>query len=108
MDNTVRELESCSLALLDALRREQPSYLEHLGRRRELLAKLASSLPRADAQLRAALERIWVVGGLIEQQVRGWQTAAERERAAVAQDRAIVTGLRAIGRPHQVLFSVKL
>jgi hypothetical protein len=105
--NIGQELEACSMALLEALRREQPTYLEHLERRRMLLEEMAEQPLQPDPELRAKLEQVWVLGELIEAQIQRWRTTAERQRAAVAQDRVLLQGLQGLSRPHRPMFSVR-
>ncbi|GEM_PF-6878138 len=107
-DRLVRELESCSVALLEALRRRDAIYLEYLQRREQLLARLFGMVaPNTGPEARAALERVRILGNLAVVEAQRMRHAVATDLAALEQERRIAKGLREVCGPHSLSLDVR-
>jgi len=102
------DLEQCSSALLDALRRRDPLYLDHLQRRQELLREIARLDPTScEPAVRACLERSRILGNLARTEALRMRLGAATELAALEQERQVARGLRWLSGPQNAMLDVK-
>lgn len=103
-----REIETSSRALLDALRRQDPCYLEYLERRQHALLALhahtwedcgSEDLRRLEEGLRLGEEAAVAVAGMQEQ--------TRRQMRSLGQERGLARALEAQFGPQYKSLNVK-
>ena len=100
-------LEECSQALVDCLVRQDPTYLEHLARRGELIRRLSQChLPEARHAVAVRLEHCRALGVQARTAAGRMRESANRDLAAAGQDRRVADGLRALGQIQNAMLDV--
>lgn len=101
-------LEECSHSLVECLKRQDPTYLEHLQRRGELIRRLADcSLPPSQHAICVRLEHCRLMGRQAGDLARRMKDSAQQDLAAAGQERRVADGLRALGRSQNAMLDVK-
>lgn len=101
-------LEECSQSLVVCLERQDPSYLEHLQRRGELIRRLAGCPP--PALRKEALERFKrcrTLGDRAQGLAGRMREGASRDLAAAGQERLVADGLRSLVGIQRAMLDVK-
>lgn len=101
-------LEECSESLADCLARQDPTYLEHLQRRGELIHRLGDCrMPELREALRKRLEHCLALGEEARRAAERIREGAQRELVAAGQERRVAEGLRALGGLQNAKLDVK-
>lgn len=101
-------LEECTESLVDCLARQDPTYLEHLQRRGELLRRLSlCRVPVVQDEVRKRLERCRFLGDRARAAAARLRESASRDMAAARQERRVAEGLRALGGLQNAMLDVK-
>lgn len=101
-------LEECSQSLGDSLARQDPTYIEHLERRGELIRRLSRCrVPAATDGLRKRLEHCRSLGEQARAVAAHMRESAGRDLAAAQQERRVADGLRALGGLQNARLDVK-
>lgn len=106
IEQTLAELASATETLLDQLRRRDPSYLESLHRRNDLLERLHSLCQKSDASplARAALERIRQLGEACYAEACRFRSEIAAALAGLERHTAYAESLRRLTTPSAPSF----
>lgn len=101
-------LEECSEELAGCLDRQDPTYLEHLQRRGDLIRRLGGCrTPELPDELRQRFERCLALGEEARRAAEWIREEARRELIAAGQERRVAEGLRALGGLQNAKLDVK-
>lgn len=101
-------LEECSQALVECLVRQDPTYLEHLERRGELIRRLTQCrVPTVQDDVRNRLQHCRALGAQAREAAARMRDRASRDLAASGQERRVANGLRALGGLQNAMLDVK-